>query len=293
VLGALIAERLPTREARPWHKALAPWQGYEGDILSLPMGDSPAQKQPRSSAVPDVSWPIEAVLYTYPGKRMYGRGEPIVWELKLLGESADHGLFLEIILPAMEEAGCTTDAHWSGPNRLWGHFDIDAVYVARGVRWEPLVQEGRLDLRYQPTPTQWAEEEILAVGPDQRFSQLTWLTPFALAPQVERPDPGEILEALEARLFQLIPDRRGETIEVGEILAGAERSWKEVLEQAKELSVRSDTLKPAPKYWPGNWMGSQRFSAIPPAIVPYLNLAAIVHIGHYTHFGCGTFALTR
>ena len=293
VLGAIIAERLPTHEARRWHKALAPWYGYEGDILELPASDAPAQGQPKSSTVPEVSWPIEVALYAYPGKRMYGRGEPILWELKLMGESADHGLFLELILPAIEEAGGSTDEHWKRKNRLWGQFDIDSVYVARGLQWEPLVQEGHLDLRYQPSPTQWAEGGILAVVPERQLSVLTWLTPFTFAAPIEEPNLRDILEATEACLHRLVPKRRGKADEVEEILADAEPSWQESLEQASEVPVQQYDLKRAPKHWPGRWIGSQCFSAIPPAIVPYLNLASILHVGRYTHFGCGTFVLTE
>lgn len=291
-LGGIIAERLPTHEARHWRKALSPWQGYTGDILSVPVRDASTPKPPESSVVPDVSWPIKAMVYAYPGKQMYGRGEPILWELKLMGESADHGLFLEWILPALEEAGATTDAHWNRVNTLWGHFDMDAIYVARGVQWEPLVQDGRLDLRYQPTPTQWAEGQTFAVAPAQPLRELTWLTPFAFASDVEAPGLWEIMKATEARVHQVMPGRHGEADEVGEIFADGKSSWQEVLSQAKEVSVQSHKLKPAPKYWPGDRIGSQRFSAIPPEIVPYLNVAAILHVGQYTHFGCGTFALT-
>ncbi|MFQ5612295.1 MAG: hypothetical protein ACE5H9_09205 [Anaerolineae bacterium] len=308
VLGMLIAERLPTSEARPWRKALAPWSGYKGEILELPGNGASVREQAKSPVVPDVSWPLATVLYAYPGKQMYGRGEPILWELKLLGESADHGLFLELVLPAIEEASSTTDSRWKRPHKLWGNFDIDAVYVARGLQWEPLVQDGRLNLRYQPTPTQWAEGETLT-APGRTLKQLTWRTPFAFTlpletsherrrPQQkkkERPKvPGlsQILTATEARLRGLAPGRGATKGEVGEIFAGAEPSWEEALEQAQALTRQQYKLKRPPKHWPGNWIGAQRFSAIPPAVVPYLNLAAITHVGHYTHFGCGTFTLS-
>ena len=175
VLGEIIAKRLPTDEARHWRRTLAPWNEYY-DGISRKGKNSPI-------VIPEVSWPIDAILFAYPGKRTYGRGELILWELKLIGESADHGFFLEAILPAMEEAGYTSDPKWNRPNRLWGRFDIHSVYVARGSNWEPLVTDGRLDLRYNASPIQWAEGLTFGLESGNRFShptRLTWLTPFDL-----------------------------------------------------------------------------------------------------------------
>ena len=127
VLGTRIANRLPTRQASSWRKALAPWDEYGGVSLV-------GKKKP--IRLPEISWPIEAVVFVYPGKLTYGRGELILWELDLLGENADHGLFLEVILPAIEEAGSVSDPRWQHTNTLWGHFDTHAVYAARGPRWK-------------------------------------------------------------------------------------------------------------------------------------------------------------
>jgi hypothetical protein len=123
---------------------------------------------------------VESVIWTYPGKRAYGQGEPILWELKLLGDAADHGIFLEMILPAMEAAATTSDERWRQPRTLWGRFDVQAVYVARGAQWEPIVTDGRLDLTPRPIPTQWAEG--LSFEPDAKrtYRRLAWLTPFDL-----------------------------------------------------------------------------------------------------------------
>ncbi|MDI6792337.1 MAG: hypothetical protein QME81_05645 [bacterium] len=287
-LGSIIAQRLPTHEARPWRKALTSLNRYKDEDLD---SDSPAQKQSGSLALPDVSWPIKAVLYIYPGKRMYGRGEIILWELKLMGEDADHGLFLELLLPAIEEAGSTTNKEWRRQLRLWGHADIDSVYVARGLEWEPLVQEGRLDLRCRPTPTQWAEGETLTMMPPQRLRKIVWLTPFTFDPPRKKPNLQDILKATEARLHQLVPGQRGITSRMEDVFADVKPPWQEVLKQTKQPLRRIDKLNGISAYCPGNWIGSQHFPMIPPALVPYLNLAAILHVGKYTHFGCGTFVL--
>src|SRR6516164_3956068 len=169
VLGTIIADRLPTRKATPWRKALA-----RRDTLGA------SGNQTGLVVVPEAAWPLEAVVLVYPGKRTYGQGEPILWELKLFGASADHGLFLETILPALEAASSTADPRWHARNTIWGRFDIQAVYVARGMHWEALVRDGRLDLRYRPSTTQWADGLTLDTARAHRYTRLTWVTPFDL-----------------------------------------------------------------------------------------------------------------
>lgn len=310
VLGAIIANRLPTREARPWRKTLAPWDEYQGKALNLPRGNVPNNSQPKLTTIPDVSWPIETVLFAYPGKMSYGQGEVILWELKLMGDKADHGFFLEFILPAMEEAGSTSDPQWYHQHSPWGRFDIDTVYVARGAHWEPLVRGGQLDLRYHPTPTQWAEGLTFGLSSERTFNQLTWLTPFDLAetltgadsasrpsskkiPAYEVPTLQSILEALLARMACLLPGKYNTPGDVWNILSPEEQSALfEAIGRADDIRLRRHDLGPTPKYWPGRWIGRQTFSAIPPLLLPYLELASILHIGKQTHFGCGTFIIT-
>jgi len=131
---------------REWRKTLEAWE-------------TATQLETKSGkkTIPTLAWPLESVLFAYPNKRAFGPGEVILWELKLIGNSADHGIFLELILPAMEQAATTTDARWSRHNGLWGHFDIQAIYISRGTRWEPIVTNGKLNLNYRASPTQWAE----------------------------------------------------------------------------------------------------------------------------------------
>ena len=291
VLGTIIADRLPTREATPWRKALAPWDEAKGEG--------------KLKTVPQASWPLEAVLFVYPGKRSYGEGELILWELKLLGESADHGLFLEVILPALEDAATTTDPRWHRKSSLWGRFDLYGVYAARGDCWEPLVQEGKLDLRYSPTPVQWAEGLTFEAGSRRVFKRLTWLTPFDLSPTSSKgrrrkkipagevPTLPRILESLIARMTIFLPGKRHTPDDVWDSLSAEERaSLQAALEQAAQAPVQDHDLRHAPKDWPGRWIGRQTFASIPSAIIPYLQLASILHVGNQTHFGCGTFVIT-
>ena len=163
-LGDTITNRLPTAEARSWRKALAPWAEYRESVVPQAQGKKKSknrstgqEKKKKLPLVPEVSWPIETVLFLYPGKAMYGPGELILWELKLFGKQVDHGFFLEVILPAVEELGSSSGSAYYRQNSLWGRFDIQAVYAARGAQWEPVVSDGRLDLRYRATPTPWAE----------------------------------------------------------------------------------------------------------------------------------------
>lgn len=275
VLGGIIADRLPTRQARDWHKALAPWD-EAGD-----------------SGVPDAAWPIESVLFVYPGKRSYGQGELILWELKLLGEDADHGLFLEIILPAMEEAATTTDARWRERGDLWGQFDIDSVYTARGHRWEPVVKDGKLDLDYRPTPAQWAEDYTFESRTDRVMDRLTWVTPFDLPAAGKAPSMRRLLEALILRMSELLPGKHNTPDDLWDALDEEERSsFEEALELATRMPVQRHQIEPATKDYAGRWTGEQRFQFIPNPILPYLELASILHIGQQTHFGCGTFTIT-
>ncbi len=287
VLGQLIADRLPTAEAASWRKTLAVWEGYEEGSYPLPQA----------------AWPLETVLFAYPGKRTCGQGEVILWELKLLGKSADHGLFLEVILPAMEEAATTTDPRWHRPNSLWGQFDLDAIYAARGDRWEPLVRQGKLDLRCPVTPGQWAERPE-AVRSERLFDRLTWLTPFDLSltdnrkrpsriPNEEVPTLKTILEGLVQRLALFLPGKRRTADDVWASLSTEERaSLQAAVEDAGRIPVQHHRIGPAPKGWPGRWLGTERFPFIPPSILPYLELASILHIGRQTHLGCGTFVIT-
>ena len=280
VLGTLIAERLPTREAQPWHKALAKWAGYD-------------DTQKKNIPVPQVTWPIETVLFVYPGKQVYGQGELIRWELKLVGKNADHGLFLEVILPAMEEASKTTDPRWFRPNSLWGSFDIRAIYAAHGLHWEPVASDGKLNLRRRVLPTQWSDGLTFTLASERTPDRLSWLTPFDLPAAQPAPTLPEILEALALRMSSFISDKRHVSADdVWQVLnPESQAALRGAIEQAAEFPVRRQELEHAPKGWPGKWSGTQTFLFIPDPLIPYLELASILHIGRQTHLGCGSFII--
>ncbi len=291
VLGAIIAERLPTSQARAWQNALA---------------QSPSVSR----------WPVETVLFAYPGKQYYGPGEPILWELKLLGPHADHSFFLEVILPAMEAASHTSDARWYQANTLWGRFDIQAIYVARGGQWEPLVSDGRLDTRCRVQPMQWAEGLSFTPPPTVTRSHktLTWLTPVDLRPpptpfgslntpsvevEADQADPEVpvptlqfLLEALLVRVAQLTPGKYTTPGDVWQRLSPDEQAalWDAVI-KADHINLRQVKPAVAPPGWPGGWLGEQTFAAMPASLLPYLELGSILHLGRQTHLGCGTFVI--
>ncbi|MBI2877350.1 MAG: hypothetical protein HYY20_10755 [Candidatus Tectomicrobia bacterium] len=301
VLGTIIANRLPTRPAREWRKALEAW----GNATATP----PPGQPPKKPGL-DLCWPIEATLFAYPGKRTYGPGEIILWELKLVADSADHRLFLELVLPAMEEAASTSDPRWYHANSLWGHFDIHAVYAARGMGWDPVVSEGRLNLNYRTRSTQWAEGLTFGLNIKRDFRRLTWITPFDLGempgardalphspstgsvPSSQVPNFLGMLDALIDRMRLFLPGKNPAAKDAWALLSPGEQTeiWQ-ALQQAKPLPRQHQKLESAPKGGPGRWIGTQAFTTIPHGLLPYLELASILHIGKQTHFGCGTFTL--
>ncbi len=302
VLGTLIAERLPTQQTREWRKTLEAWENA-------------AQTEAKSGKkiIPNAAWPIASVLFAYPNKRAFGPGEVILWELKLIGDSADHGIFLECVLPAMEQAATTTDARWFYHNGLWGRFDIQAVYASRGARWEPFVSAGKLNLDYRASPQQWADGLTFDADPARRFRRLTWITPFDFQFPISdvglegsadnrnspkgkgksgAPTLRDILDALMERMTLFRPGKHRAATEVWSALSPEEQTnlWRAV-QPAQPAASHPPSLEAPPRDWPGHWIGTQNFTDIPPAILPYLELASILHVGKQTHLGCGTFRL--
>jgi hypothetical protein len=284
VLATLMSERMSTRVARSWTKNLNSFD---------------------SQNIPELLWPIDSAIVPYPSKVTLGQGETIMWELKLFGEDADHEFFLETILPAMEDASVIKDHRWYARNSLWGHFDIDSVYVCHGNKWKPLVEQGSLDLKYHPTPWQWYEVDEIQFSKDVKnitFKHLYWLTTFDLSPEaasdidVEQDSGRALTRVVEAVIERMnfllkVSKRTNETI-----WTFLDKEQDEYLNQALENSENIihgyHDLEPAPKKYPARWRGTQHFpTKIPSLFLPYLNIASILHIGRYTQYGCGTFLL--
>jgi hypothetical protein len=102
-----------------------------------------------------------------------------------------------------------------------------------------------------------------------------------------------ICDALMARMTLFLPGKRPTPDQAWALLGPEEQQALQLdLETAAPIRSKRYILKPAPKGWPGRWIGTQAFRAIPPRLVSYLELASILHIGKRTHFGCGTFTLS-
>ena len=296
VLGTIIADNLPTVQARPWRKALEAWKPYGGISLI---------KKSNLKHPPNAKWPVESVLFSYPGKRAYGEGELIFLELKLMGDAADHAFFLEVILPALEKASSVIDMRWQRSDSLWGRFDIQNIYVANGPNWDILVEDCTLDLKYVPTPYQWSEGLVLEAGPSKRFSKISWVTPFDLQdeetgnprrrykkiPPEQIPTLQDILTAFLLRMNTLSASK-GELSEFWDVLNHYVReAFDRIMASELDIPITHGNFYPVLESQPGQWIGTQTFESIPDPIFPYLSLASIFHIGSYTHFGCGTFIL--
>ncbi len=239
-----------------------------------------------------------------------------MWELKLFGEYAEHSFFLEVILPAMEEAGTSRRLDQGKKYNMWGHFDIHAISVARGRHWEPFVQAGQLDLSYRPGSEQWAEGLTFGAKTERHsFNAIAWLTPFEFeekrivlkkrshsrqrrrrkktVPHSVAPNLEDLLRALLVRISDLLPGKYTTMDDMWAMLNQNEsNALKQVLALAAENPTQSHRLTSIPKDWMSPWVGIQRLSSLPDELVPYFELASILHIGNQTHFGYGTFALT-
>ncbi|MBC2695432.1 MAG: hypothetical protein HF982_09200 [Desulfobacteraceae bacterium] len=296
VLGNTIADQLPTTQARPWKKALAACDLYGMKLQS--------EKKKREN-IPESPWPIDAILFWYPVKRTYRQNERILLELKLVGQCADHGLFLEVILPAIENIGKVTNSHWHYTNCLWGHFDIQSIYTAQGTQWKPLVNNGHLDLRYKVNPSQWSKGLKFNTASSNAIDRLTWLAPFELKKcginnqQLKKtssqkvPSITCILEEIVQRMSSIILGKHATCDDFLEILeSDVLLSWREAMEQASHIPLLRHNITSAPSDMPGQWIGSQTFATfIPTSIIPYLEFGSIFHIGKYTHYGCGNFVM--
>jgi hypothetical protein len=226
-------------------------------------------------------------------KQTYGHCETIPCKSKFFGRSASHELFLELILPVLEAAGLTPDRRWSRPNSFWGGFHLEAVYVARGRQWEPVVEDGQVDFSIRPGTRQWCEGLDLTMVPTGHTHRLRWYTPYAHTPepslirkrehlcrvaQENAPGMPALIQALSARLESVAPDLSNDLP-------------PEIHDLAVEVGNNSENVCCPPKNWPGTVWGDQELSHVPDQLMPVLRLASVLHIGCHTHVGCGTFRL--
>ncbi|MBF0199912.1 MAG: hypothetical protein HQK66_01095 [Desulfamplus sp.] len=296
LLGENISDRLPITEARAWKKSLAAWDGKKNDKMT----------KGKLLAYQPSPWPIDAVIFWYPAKKSYGRGELILFELKLFGKAAEHQFFLEFILPAMEYLARTPRIESGNSNSVWGHFDIRSIYSAKGRLWKPLLKNGKLDLRRRVNPAQWAHGIDFKTDPFNPMNQLHWLSPFKIKAfsknnivsqkdnQIFAPQLYSILESVAQRINSVI---LGKYSTAQDFLSSLEKdeleAWKHAMKHAMRCSIHRNNIKKAFDLpYGGMAKGSQTFSSkIPDILLPYLGLGAIIHIGEYTHFGCGTYVL--
>jgi hypothetical protein len=96
-----------------------------------------------------------------------------------------------------------------------------------------------------------------------------------------------------ARMTIFLPGKRPTPEEAWALVDPDEQeALRLALEVPQTPAPQPPDLHPVPKGWPGRWIGAQTFRWIPPRILPYLELASILHVGQQTHFGCGTFRCT-
>jgi len=308
VLSTIISTRLPTIEAVKWKKSLLKYDEFNKYINDLKNNSNV-----NSLLIPEVSWPINSVILLYPIKMIYGNGELVLWELKLFGEDASHEFFIEVILPAMEEASTKTDASWVYRNSLWGNFDIDSIYIANNNSWQPLVTNGRLNLELEASSIQYSSNIINKYSDDIKFNfrKIVWLTPFDFTSvfsttkkevQVKNEEESTIdatptlygiLDAFLSRLNEVLEGKRTAIENVWSDLEEEEiNNLHQHMLEMKSINVTNSNIVPTYKRL-GRWIGSQTFSRIPYTVYPYLELASILHIGRQTHAGCGTFQIVK
>ncbi len=307
-LAATITAQLPTREAHTWQQTRELW-----DSRYRPAGRRAASRsaEDRLVSIPASPWPIDAVILPYLSKRFYGEGEPLAFELKLFGEAADHGFFLEYVLAMLETLSIKPPEDSPPQSRwLWGNYRVSEIYAARGARWIPFVEDGKLSFDAYPTPLQWREglDWHPPAESSRQYRVLVWMTPFDLGQKPgacsrgrnkkiarrDVPTVEGIIHALMTRVAQIMLDKRVTADDVFAMLPEEEHAqlWEALNKLQQRPHIQSARMTPPPEGCFGRWIGAQRFTtSIPEVAIPYLQLASILHVGHHTHFGCGTFIL--
>lgn len=275
-LGTLMARNIGGHEAKAWNKAVR--RVAERRIDTFPDRRSPDP------------WPLcFSLLVRTPSVRLI-RGEPFILELNLFGERSSHQFFMGYILPALEQGGYEREASRSRSSLL-GNYDVTDVYCAKGRRWEALVDMGCVTELDPPTPQQWCLD-FLTPRPDKVLTRLDWVRP--VIPDEQPPDYGPDMPWLLAALARRVAIiRRSAEVDMDEVIAGLphceKTSWEQALVAAASMAPPRVLSKPG---WPaGALSGHQCFGAIPPVVLPFLELASILHLGLYCQYGYGCFSL--
>uniref|UniRef100_UPI004057BEE8 hypothetical protein n=1 Tax=Candidatus Electrothrix sp. TaxID=2170559 RepID=UPI004057BEE8 len=283
-LAALIAENMGGADGKAWKKAARRLANASVDVSldAVPLAGPPP-------------WPIDAVLLAEnPGTRLC-LNELFFFELTVLSDRIGHHFILEYLLPALEQAGYSR-MEKQPKFGLWGNYEIVGLFCAHGADWEPVIDEGQLSSDYFPKPDQWARDFMMN-GTGKIFTRLDWIRP--LAPDAAMPENGPdmpwLLAALERRMTALKLLNKGsadmDTLVQG--IPGMEKaSWQEAVDAAQAMPAPVSVLRPVEKEHPAKAViGRQHFSAIPPVVLPWLELASILHLGLHTHYGYGGFSL--
>ncbi len=280
-LAALIAENMGGSDGKAWKKAVRRLASVS--VNAVPLAGPPP-------------WPVDAVvLAENPGARL-GLDEHFIFELNLLGDRIGHHFILEYLLPALEQAGYSR-MEQQPKFGLWGNYEIVGLFCAHGADWEPVIDEGQLSNDYFPKPDQWARDFMMN-GAGKIFTRLDWIRP--LAPDAAMPENGPdmpwLLAALERRMTALKLLNRGSATDMNALVKGIpamkKARWQEAVDAAQAMPAPISILRPVEKKHPAKAViGRQHFSAIPPVVLPWLELASILHIGLHTHYGYGGFSL--
>lgn len=285
VIGSIIAENLPTRHARRWKKNISDF----------------SSKIKKEGYLVNSIWPIESSLVSYLTKVIYTEGDIIFFELKLFGEDADHNYFLEVILPAIEDAGYKKDRIWFKDYSLWGNYDLMHIYIADGFDWVSLAEDGEINLKYSPTPWQWinteTQERFKKIA-NKNYSRIQWINGFGLGldkdiNQDQYRSLYYIINAVFERLNNLLEISNRNSLSIWDFLNFEQTNQlKEALDNSKSIIHGRHDLSVVSGKTPGRWIGSQCFlQQISKIFIPYLNLASILHIGENINYGTGTFIL--
>lgn len=285
VLGKIMAERMAKAKSKAWWKNLTTAKEW---LFS-------SARETRD--MPETFWPIQSAWLVYTQKTRLSRGESLFLELKLFSNAAEHHFFLETVLPGLEEAGRISNHESRMKSNLAGNFEIESIYTAKKLKWEPVVKQGRLDFRAQIDSRQWAEGMDARPGKRNKpLTRLSWITPLDLDAKNGIPEqPPDMHQLIEKVLYRYkLLTSKGYTSDerfVSDFTSKETAQLQDCLEQAGNVEVRGFNqtfLKTTPPYF---WLGEQYFAPVPESLVPLLELASIIHIGRYTHYGYGTFRL--